>query len=85
MSMELSWDHKLAHAVAPVRGKPMQTLAEAGAFVLALPQGVRYQDDWEHAADLLLAAADSGRDLDIEQATFQLERALFLHGLLAGR
>jgi hypothetical protein len=85
MSMEQSWDHKLAHAVAPARGKPMRTLAEAGEFVLALPKGVRYQDDWERTADLLLAAADSGRDLDIEQATFQLERALFFHGLLAGR
>jgi hypothetical protein len=48
-----------------------------------LPPGTQHQEDWERAADLLLVAVDSSSDIDIEQATFQIERALLFHRLLA--
>jgi hypothetical protein len=79
------WNIKLSHVVAPTRGESIQTLAEACAYVFALSPGVRHQEDWQRAADLLIVAAQSKSGLDIEQATFQFERALFLHGLLAPR
>jgi hypothetical protein len=80
-----NWECKLSRAVAPIRGEPMHTLFDAHAYVLALPPGVRHQDDWRRAAHLLAVAANSASDTDIEQATFQLERALFLYGQLAPR
>jgi hypothetical protein len=66
-----SWELKLSRVVAP-----MHTLSDARAYILSLPPGTRHQDDWQRAADLLMVAVDSASETDIEQATFQLERAL---------
>jgi hypothetical protein len=80
-----SWECRLSRSVVPRRGSPMHTLSDARMYVLALPPGVQHQDDWQHAAHLLLVAADSANQTDIEQATFQLERALLLQRQLAPR
>jgi hypothetical protein len=80
-----NWNLKLSRAVAPIRGAPMRTLADARAYILSLPPGTRHHDDWERAADLLMAAVESSSESDIEQATFQIERALLFHRLLAPR
>jgi hypothetical protein len=80
-----SWDLKLSRVVAPIRGEPMRTLSDARAYILSLPPGTRHHDDWQRAADLLMVAVDSASVTDIEQATFQLERALLFHRLLAPR
>ena len=79
------WNHRLSRAVVPIRGNPILKLADARAFILALPSGLRHQDDWQHTAELLIVAAESGGVIDIEQATFQLERTLLFHKLLTGR
>jgi hypothetical protein len=80
-----NWEHKLSRVVAPVRNEPLRTLSDARACVLSLPPSTRNQDDWERAADLLMVAVESSNETDIEQATFQLERALLFHKLLAPR
>jgi hypothetical protein len=80
-----NWELKLSRVVAPIRGEPMHTLSDARAYILSLPPGTRHQDDWERTADLLMVAVDSSSETDIEQATFQLERALLFHRLLAPR
>jgi hypothetical protein len=80
-----NWQLKLSHTVVPIRGEPMRTLSDARAYILALPPGTRNQDDWQRAADLLMTAVSSSSETDIEQATFQLERALLFHKLLAPR
>jgi len=86
MSGEMaSWEIKLARVVVPIRSEPLRTLSDARAYILALPPGTRHQDEWERAADLLMAAVDSASETDIEQATFGLERALLFHKLLAPR
>jgi hypothetical protein len=86
MSNEMAnWQVRLSRVVTPVRGGPIHTLADARAYILALPPGTRHHDDWERAAQLLMAAVDSLSESDIEQATFQLERALLFHRLLAPR
>jgi hypothetical protein len=80
-----NWQLKLSRAVVPIRGEPIHTLSDARAYILSLPPGTRLQDDWQRAADLLMIAVDSTSETDIEQATFQLERALLFHKLLAPR
>jgi hypothetical protein len=76
---------KLSRVVRPIRSEPLHTLSEARAYILSLPPGTRHQDAWDRAADLLMVAVDSSSDTDIEQATFQIERALLFHRLLAPR
>jgi hypothetical protein len=80
-----NWELKLSRVVVPIRSEPLHTLSEARAYILSLPPGTRNQDDWERAADLLMAAVDSASETDVEQATFQIERALLFHKLLAPR
>ena len=80
-----NWDLKLSRVVVPIRSEPLRTLSDARAYILSLPPGTRHQDEWERAADLLMAAVDSSSETDIEQATFGLERALLFHKLLAPR
>ena len=58
-------------------GEPMHTLSDVRKFILELPKGIQHQEMWESAANLLVKAAESGRDLDIEAATFKVEYALF--------
>jgi hypothetical protein len=80
-----NWELKLSRAITPNRSEPLHSLSDARAYILSLPPGTRHHDDWERAADLLMAAVASGRETDIEQATFQIERALLFHRLLAPR
>jgi hypothetical protein len=80
-----NWQLKLSHSVVPIRGEPMDTLADARAYILSLPPGTKNQDDWQRAADLLMTAVSSSSETDIEQATFQLERAMLFHKLIAPR
>ncbi|HEY4405183.1 MAG TPA: hypothetical protein VGN55_11120 [Xanthobacteraceae bacterium] len=79
------WGLALSHTIAPLRGEPLATLSDARAYILALAPGVQHQPDWQRAADLLIVAAKSKHGLDLEQATFALERALFFHRLLPPR
>jgi hypothetical protein len=80
-----NWGLKLSRAIAPIRSEPLRTLSDARAYILSLPPGTQHQDDWERAADLLLVAVDTSSEIDIEQATFQIERALLFHKLLPPR
>jgi hypothetical protein len=70
------WSRRLSRAVVPIRGDPMFILADARNYILALPSGIRHQDEWQHTAKLLIAAAESGGGIGIEEATLQLERAI---------
>jgi hypothetical protein len=56
----------------------LDTLADAANYILAQPE--RYQDRnaWRRATELLMQAAE--QEGDIEAATEQFERALFLEG-----
>jgi hypothetical protein len=86
MSADMAnWGLELSRVVMPIRGEPLHTLGDARAYILSLPPGTRHHDDWERAADLLMAAVDSSSESDIEQATFQIERTLLSHRLLAPR
>jgi hypothetical protein len=81
--MSGDWNLRLCRSVTPSRGEVMYTLSDARAYILALPPGLRHQADWERTTELLRTAAETSNPMDIEQATFQLERALLFHKLLA--
>jgi hypothetical protein len=71
------WSSKLARPVAIKGGPILRTLNDARAFVInRLPPEDQDRDSWQLTAELLLAAAEGAAEIDA--ATQQLERALFL-------
>jgi hypothetical protein len=48
---ERSWlEPSTIRTVVPIRGYPMFILADARNYILALPSGIRHQDEWQHTA-----------------------------------
>ena len=76
----VNWDRKLAWPVTVRGGGPIATLTNARVFILNLPDSIQGRAHWLLATELLLKAADSGSDSDIERATLQIERALVADG-----
>jgi len=72
-----NWEFKLSRAVAPIHSEPLRMPSDARAYILSLPPGTGHHDDWERAADLLMAAVGSASEVS--------NRALLLHRLLAPR
>jgi hypothetical protein len=64
-------------------GDAIATLSDARGLILNLPDSIQNRAHWLFAAGLLLRAADSGSDSDIERATLQIERALIADGRLS--
>ena len=74
------WARKLSEPVKVIgRKAPIATLTEARAFILSLPEGYQALREWQHAAKLILAAAEGG---DVVEATTQLQFALLMAGKL---
>ena len=67
------WSRPLDKPVELPRGT-LKTLAEAGAYILDLPDDIRQRDHWRRATDLLLKAAK--RVARVEDVTAQIEHAL---------
>jgi hypothetical protein len=74
------WDLPLDHPIE-VEGGRLATLADVGAFILALPEPVRDAPIWVRATEALLAAAESG---NAAPATLPIYMALILSGELYG-
>jgi hypothetical protein len=79
-----NWDRKLAWPVTVRDGEAVATLSDARRLILNLPDSIQQRVTWQGAAEVLLMAAESGSDGDIEQATLQIERALIHDGRLRG-
>jgi hypothetical protein len=60
----------------PDHGPTLRTLGDARDFMLDQPNGIQERRSWQKAAELLLAAAENGAD--VEAVTKQIELALFL-------
>jgi hypothetical protein len=71
-----NWHGNLARPLTLRDGAVLSTLADARAFILALPDHVQRHQAWQYAAKLLVAAAED--DDFLETATNQVELALFL-------
>jgi hypothetical protein len=70
------WSARLARSIELRDGTELDTLADAANFILALPEHYQDRNSWKRATELLMKAAEQNGD--IETATEQLERALFL-------
>jgi hypothetical protein len=70
------WSAKLARPIVLRDGTELITLADVRAFILAEPEHIQERGSWQHAAELMISAAERGGS--IEAATIQIEDALFL-------
>jgi hypothetical protein len=70
------WPAKLTRPIIMRDGTELETLAEAGSFILALPEVFQHRNSWMKATELLKQAAD--HDGSIEAATEAVERAGFM-------
>jgi hypothetical protein len=68
------WCRPLHKPVELPGGMTIKTLAEAGAYILDLPEHIKQRDSWQRATDLLLKAASGAAS--VEDATAQIEHAL---------
>jgi hypothetical protein len=75
--MPRGWSASLTRPVVIRNGPVLRTLNDARTFMIDhLPAEDHDRNSWRQAAELLLAAADGSAE--IETATQQLERTLFL-------
>lgn len=76
------WFRPLDKPVKLPGGVALSTLAEAGAYILDLPEHIKERTSWQRATDLLLKAANGSGG--VEDATSQFERALFMDHIYDG-
>jgi hypothetical protein len=74
------WSARLSRSLTLRDGTRLKTLADARAFVLALPPGDQERNAWQRAAALLIEAAETGDD--VRTATEQVRLALSLQAML---
>jgi hypothetical protein len=69
---------ELTRVIEPTGGPDVEltTLADAARFVGLLKPWRQAWPHWDHAAELILKAAQTRKKIDIEAATAQMERAL---------
>ena len=60
----------------------MATLADTARFVGLMKPWRQVRPHWDFAAELLLKAAETWKESDIDMATAQMERALRVEGWL---
>ena len=84
--MAPQYDFKLAltRTIEPTGGRAIElaTLADAARFVGRMRPFRQARPHWDFAAELLLKAAETKQEGDIEAATAQMERALRVEGWL---
>jgi hypothetical protein len=76
----MTWTARLARPLKPRDHDPLRTLADARDYMLGLPASVAGYEAWQHAGKLVLAAAEAPGRATIEDATRQIELALFTTG-----
>ena len=76
----MPWSALLSRPLTLRDGKKLATLADARAFVLALPAAYQDRNAWQSAAGLLMAAAEHGGS--VEAATDQVAAAAFMQAML---
>jgi hypothetical protein len=72
----LPWTDKLKSPITLKDGRAIERLADARAVILSLPDHQQRRPYWEYAGQLLMDAAQGGKREAIEEAYWQLMRAL---------
>jgi hypothetical protein len=84
--MRPAYDFKLAltRVIEPTGGPgaELATLEDAARFVGLMKPWRHARPHWDFAAELLLKAAETRKESDIDMATAQMERALRVEGWL---
>jgi hypothetical protein len=70
------WDRRFAQPIRLRGGRSIETLSQARELILSLTEVQQQRPFWIYAAELLLAADESGEPRDIQDAAHQLRRAL---------
>lgn len=78
----MSWSDPLASPITLRDGRVLRTLKDAGELLICFSEDIQAHAWVQYAAQLLVAAAKSGRPVGIEQATLQVQRALKREGML---
>jgi hypothetical protein len=74
----MAYSARFPKPLHPTDHRPLRTLADARAYILALPEGVAAQSAWQAAARLVMEAADKPDAVTLGAAARQVERALFV-------
>ena len=69
MKTALGWSAKLTRTIVLKDGTRLVTLGDARAFILKEPKHIQERGSWQHAAELMILAAERGGS--IEAATAQ--------------
>jgi hypothetical protein len=78
----MSWSRQLSKTISLRDGSELRTLLDAAEALVGLSEE-RQRHAWvEHAAELIMTAAESEEREEIKAATSQLERALKREGLM---
>lgn len=56
----MTWRARFAELIPVAGGKPLRTLSDARAYILALPPDEQALDHWQAAGETLLAAGEHG-------------------------
>jgi hypothetical protein len=78
----MPWSSPLTSPIILRDGRVLVTLRDAANLFTGLSESILAQDWSSHAIELLMKAAEEGSPLAIENATRQVQRALFREGLL---
>jgi hypothetical protein len=78
----MHWNKELAYWITPKRGpmRGMSTLIDANHALQALPTDYLKRPDWADATKLVVQAAETGRDEDVQIATDELLRVIEQEG-----
>jgi hypothetical protein len=68
----MTWDRKLSRPIALTDGRKLRTLHCAAECLIATFDGISHWPALEHARDLLMTAAETGKRKDVAAATDQV-------------
>jgi hypothetical protein len=77
----MAWTRKLIPPLVLKYGRLLETLSDARDMILGLLEGQQRARYWQHAADLLLYAAENEKD-GTEDVRAQLMRAVYRDGFM---
>ncbi|HEU0147962.1 MAG TPA: hypothetical protein VFR21_13950 [Bradyrhizobium sp.] len=77
----MSWERKFGEPIRLKDGRELRTLSEARALILRIERRVEGKPTYEYAIELLLKAAETGKRADVQDAEFQMHRALKADGI----